>query len=80
MLFDTRPDELGTWAISGYRFLSDNFGNVFADSGGYGMVARLTAIPFEFGENRLLHLGADYSYNDLCRTGSVGFLGAIKSS
>ena len=64
MLFDTRADELGTWAISGYRFLSDNFGNVFSDSGGYGMVARLTAVPFEFGENRLLRLGADYSYNE----------------
>ncbi len=35
MLFDARPDESGTWAVAGYRFLSDNFGNVFADTGAY---------------------------------------------
>ena len=64
MLFDTLPDEQGTWAIAGYRFISDNFGNVFSDSGGYGMTSRLTGIALEWEENRLLHLGADYSYNE----------------
>lgn len=64
MLFGTRPNDWGTWALSGYRFLSDNFGNVFSDSGGYGLATRLTQIGFEFGENRLLHIGVDYSYND----------------
>ena len=64
MLFDTRPDESGTWAIAGYRFLSDNFGNVFADNGGYGMTTRLTGVVLETGKNRLVHLGVDYSYND----------------
>ncbi len=63
MLFDTRPNESGTWAVSGYRFLSDNFGNVFADSG-YGLAARLTQIAIEWGQNRLFHIGVDYSYND----------------
>ena len=63
MLFDTRPDDRGTWAVSGYRFISDNFGNVFSDSGGYGFVTRLTQIALEWRENRLLHLGVDYSYN-----------------
>ena len=64
MLFDTNSDESGTWAISGYRFLSDNFGNVFSDSGGYGLAARLTKVLLEQGDGRLVHLGADYSYNE----------------
>ncbi len=64
MLFDTNADETGTWAVSGYRFLSDNFGNVFADSGGYGMATRLTRIVSGSRDDRLLHLGAGYSYND----------------
>lgn len=64
MLFGTQPNDSGTWAISGYRFLSDNFGNVFADSGGYGLASRLTRVALEWGENRLFHMGVDYSYND----------------
>ncbi len=64
MLFDTSEDERKAWAISGYRYLSDNFGNVFSDSGGYGMVSRLTAIAADFGDDRLLHIGVDYSFND----------------
>ena len=64
MLFDTTPDEYGTWAVSGIRFLSDNFGNVFSDTGGYGIVSRLTRIALEWGNDRLLHFGADYSFSD----------------
>lgn len=64
MLFDNRPDENGIWAISGYRFLSDNFGNVFADAGGYGIATRVTQILAERSEHELIHLGLDYSYND----------------
>jgi phosphate-selective porin OprO/OprP len=64
MLFDSIPSEQGTWAISGYRFLSDNFGNVFADSGGYGMAARLTRLLAEWSDGRLIHVGVDYSYNN----------------
>ena len=62
MLFDSTVDGKGTWAFSGFRFLSDNFGNVFADSGGYGLVARLTKVAAEWGEDRLFHVGFDYSY------------------
>lgn len=62
MLFDSTADGTGTWAISGFRFLSDNFGNVFADSGGYGLVTRLTKVAAEWGEDRLFHVGFDYSY------------------
>lgn len=64
MLFDTALDERMTWAVSGYRYLSDNFGNVYADSGGYGMSSRLTLLPVDFGDERVVHLGVDYSYND----------------
>lgn len=64
MLFDTMADERGTWALSGYRFLSDNFGNVFADNGGYGMATRLTRIRSNPNNDRLVHMGAGYSFND----------------
>ncbi len=63
-LFDTTADERGTWAVAGYRFVSDNFGNVFSDSGGYGLTTRFTRVPIEWGENRLFHIGADYSLNN----------------
>lgn len=64
MAFDSALDERLTWAISGYRYLSDNFGNVYADTGGYGMATRLTYLPIDDGGHRLVHLGVDYSYND----------------
>ena len=64
MLFDTAWDEHATWAISGYRHLSDNFGNVYADTGGYGLAARATLLPIDCGDERLVHLGMGYSYND----------------
>lgn len=64
MLFDTSADERTTWAVSGYRFLSDNFGNVYADTGGYGAAARLTRLLVDEGDERIVHVGVDYSYND----------------
>ncbi|MEM7453490.1 MAG: porin [Planctomycetota bacterium] len=64
MIFDTLPGETGTYWLSGYRVLSDNFGNVFSDSGGYGLATRLTRIVAEWGRNQLIHFGVDYSYND----------------
>lgn len=64
MLFDTAMDERMTWAASGYRYLSDNFGNVYSDTGGYGFASRLTLLPIDWGDDRLVHLGVDYSYND----------------
>ncbi|MFT7642494.1 MAG: phosphate-selective porin OprO/OprP [Pirellulaceae bacterium] len=63
MLFDTALDEHVTWSASGYRYLSDNFGNTYGD-GGYGMAARLTMLPIDHGDDRLFHVGLDYSYND----------------
>ncbi len=64
MLFDQTQDELGTWAISGYRYLSDNFGNVYADNGGYGMATRMTRVVSSWGPNQVFHVGLDYSYNN----------------
>ncbi len=64
MLFDTALDERMTWAASGYRYLSDNFGNVYADTGGYGVATRITALPVDHGDSGLVHVGFDYSYND----------------
>lgn len=62
-LADTAMGERMTWAVSGYRFQSDNFGDVFSDSGGYGMAARVTGLALEDGDT-VLHLGGDYSHND----------------
>jgi phosphate-selective porin OprO/OprP len=64
MLFDTALDDQVTWAVSGFRHLSDNFGNVYADNGGYGMATRLTMLPIDGGDELLVHLGCDYSYHD----------------
>ena len=64
MLFDTALDESIAWFVSGYRYLSDNYGNVYADGGGYGMAARLTTVLLQDDSGHLIHLGVDYSYND----------------
>ena len=63
MLTNTFAEEQVTWAVSGFRYLSDNFGNVYSDSGGYGFATRITCLPIDLGES-LLHLGADYAYKD----------------
>ena len=64
MFSDSAYDQRVTWAASGYRYLSDNFGNVYADAGGYGLATRLTVLPYTNGPDRLVHLGFNYSYND----------------
>ncbi len=64
MLSDTAFDESMTWAVAGYRYLSDNFGNVYADSGGFGMATRLTLLPVAGDDEQLVHVGFDYSFND----------------
>ncbi len=64
MLFDTAFDQRMTWALSGYRYLSDFFGNVYADQGGYGTSGRTTFLPLDGGDERLVHLGFGYSFND----------------
>ena len=67
MAHDVSDDQRMTYAISGYRYFSDNYGNVFGDSGGWGTAARLTWLPYYEGDERLIHVGADYSFNDPAR-------------
>jgi phosphate-selective porin OprO/OprP len=67
MFFDTAFDESATWAVSGSRTLSDNFGNVYGDDGGYGIAERITWLPIDGGDCRLLHFGLDHNYNDPAR-------------
>ncbi len=67
MLFDTALDERVTWAASGFRTQSDNFGNVYGDDGGLGTAARLTFLPRDCGDDDLTHFGLGHSYLDPAR-------------
>ncbi|MDZ4849761.1 MAG: porin [Pirellulaceae bacterium] len=67
MFSDTALDQRATWAMSGFRTISDNYGNVYGDDGGYGTATRLTWLPIDCGDERLVHLGFDYSYLDPAR-------------
>lgn len=67
MFFDTACDEKMTWAVSGFRTVSDNFGNVYGDNGGYGTAERLTGLLIDNGDCGLVHLGIDHSYLDPAR-------------
>lgn len=64
MLFDQAFDERATWAVSGYRYATDNFGSLYSDDGGYGLAARFTTLPIFRSTSHLVHLGGDYSFND----------------
>ncbi len=67
MLSDTALDEQVTWAVSGFRTLSDNFGNVYGDSTGLGTAERLTWLVVDGGDCNLVHLGFAHSYMDPAR-------------
>lgn len=63
--YDWAEDERMTWAASVYRTGQDQYGGSIADNGGYGMVGRVTGLPWydeECGGSRYLHLGAGYNY------------------
>jgi phosphate-selective porin OprO/OprP len=61
--FGTNEQKSATYAISVYRFPSDNFGGNLGDSGGYGMAGRATWLPWcDADGTHLLHLGAAYSF------------------
>jgi phosphate-selective porin OprO/OprP len=62
MLFDNAFDEQATWAISGFRALSDNFGNVYGEDGGYGTAERVTALLIDHGDTGIVHVGVAHSY------------------
>jgi len=62
MFSSTALDERATWAVSGFRTLSDNFGNVYGDNGGLGAAERLTYLLRDCGDSNLIHLGVSHSY------------------
>ncbi len=68
MFFDTAFDERATWAFSGFRSASDNFGNVYGDGGGYGTATRLTSLLLHCDDDsRVVHAGFGHSYLDPAR-------------
>lgn len=67
MLSDSALDETFTWAVSGFRTLSDNFGNVYGDSTGLGAAERLTFLYRDRGDWDLIHFGVAHSYMDPAR-------------
>lgn len=63
MLSNTAAEDRVTWAVSGFRYVSDSLGNVYADNGGYGVSTRITSLPIDLG-NRLVHFGVGYTYRE----------------
>lgn len=61
--YNSAHDDRVTWALSGYRFPTDTYGDVAGDRG-YGMSGRWTALAYEeSATNDTIHLGGSYSYN-----------------
>lgn len=73
MAFDAVANDRVTYAVSGYRYNTDPFGNVSGDAGGYGLATRLTTIPWMMSDNHLIHLGVGYSLNDPAEPNQVRF-------
>lgn len=63
-IYDTALDERMTWAVSGYRFRANDFGNVFGDQG-YGVSTRVTGLLLTNPDcNRNTHVGFGYTWNE----------------
>jgi phosphate-selective porin OprO/OprP len=60
---NTAFEEQATWAVSGYRFPTDQYGNVAGDNG-YGMSTRETFLLYNDEWNNVIHLGGSYTYNE----------------
>ena len=73
MIFDTLLEERATYALSGYRYNTDPFGNVYTSTDGYGVAGRLTGLPLYADDHQLVHVGAGYSYNRPGGTNPVRF-------
>lgn len=58
------PSESITWASSVFRFPTDVYGGNVGDNGGYGMLSRVTMLPWYKEGWSLVHLGFDYGYID----------------
>ena len=64
-VYDYADNERFTWAVSGFHFPSNQFGNNLGDAGGFAMASRATILAIdENAGSRLLHLGANFSYGD----------------
>jgi phosphate-selective porin OprO and OprP len=61
--YDTLLDESATYAVSGYRFQTDPFGNMAGDEG-YGMSTRETMLLWSNDAGDTLHLGGNYTFNE----------------
>jgi phosphate-selective porin OprO/OprP len=61
--FNTAFDEAATWAVSGYRFPTDAFGN-HAGDGGYGTAMRSTLVVWGDEAGNVVHLGGGYTFNN----------------
>lgn len=63
--YDHAEDESMTWAASAFRSITDAWGGLISDSGGYGFAGRFTWLPMDRANGKkLVHLGASYSYFD----------------
>ena len=61
----TWNEENGTWAVSGFRFPTDEFGVNVGSSGGWAMAARATYLPIYASDGAtLVHVGLDHSIGD----------------
>lgn len=68
MFSNTALEDTATWAVSGFRTLSDNFGNVYGDDGGYGTAERFTFLAMDRGDDcGIVHFGFDHSYLEPAR-------------
>lgn len=81
-LYNQVLDQRATWAVSGYRFPTNVYGNVAGDNG-YGMSTRETMLLYADSCNNVVHLGAGYTYNEpvgntyrIRETPEVGFTSA----
>jgi phosphate-selective porin OprO/OprP len=62
-VFNDIWDGRATWAVSTFRTLSDNFGNVTGNQGGQAAAGRFTVLPVDDQERKILvHLGGSYGY------------------
>ncbi len=65
MLYGSSDEEVGTWAVSAFRFPTGPYAGNIGDNGGYGLAARGTTLLINHGDGQgVLHLGGGYSYID----------------
>jgi phosphate-selective porin OprO/OprP len=63
MSYGTFLDEMGTYAVSGFRYPVDPYGGSVGDNGGYGLSTRETILLYD-SDRSIVHLGGGYEYLD----------------